>query len=345
MPKISAQRIPLRQVDNAFLYTLTNIHGHTVAVTNIGCAIQSIKVPDRDGALGEVVLGYNDIQKYLDNPVYFGTIVGRYANRIAGAQFSLAGTTYRLPANNGRNCLHGGPNAFEKQLWAVDSQDTHEESASISFQYTDPDGKNGFPGNLHVICRYTWTNKSELIIDYEATADQTTIVNLTNHSYFNLVGKGDILQYLLWLNADHYTPLDDAQIPTGELRSVRNTPFDFLHPKAIGSDIHQVGGYDHNWVLRKIESPQVPFAASIYAPQSGRELKCFTTQPGLQVFTTNFKDGEFSEREGRPVVRYQAICLEAQSFPDSPNQPGFPSTVLAPEEAYRETTIYQFSVR
>ncbi|MFC2076544.1 aldose epimerase family protein [candidate division KSB1 bacterium] len=332
------------------LYTLTNSHGMTIKITNYGGIITSIRVPDRDGVMGEVVLGYDKLEGYLEKSPYFGAICGRYANRIAGAKFSLDGKDYGLAANNGPNALHGGIVGFDKKVWTAE-EERGSDSVELQLTYRSPDGEEGYPGNLDVTVVYSLTNDNELRIDYGAVTDKPTVLNLTNHSYFNLAGPGtgDILGHELMINAKRFTPVDKTLIPTGELPNVKGTPMDFSEPAAIGSrisdDYDQLkigGGYDHNFVLDN-PNGQLVTAARVLDPGDGRVLEVLTTQPGIQFYTGNFLDGSIIGREGVSYNKRQGFCLETQHYPDSPNQPDFPTSRLNPGEEYKQTTIFKFS--
>lgn len=351
MPTITQEKFgqcPQGQVD---LFTLTNDQGASVQISTFGCAIVSVKVPDRDGKLGEVVIGYDSFEPYLENPVSFGTIVGRYANRIGNARFSIGKRAYELTPNIPPHHLHGGPNGFSHQLWEVLHAEAEEDEAELQLHHVSPAGTNGYPGRLSVSCHYIWTNENALLIEYHAITERPTIVNLTNHSYFNLAGEGRIYDHELQLFADQITVTDEDQIPTGEFRRVSGTAFDFREPKRLGADIkgetepaiEAVNGYDHNYVISGAEGGAKE-TAWLYDPQSGRTLTCYTSLPGVQLFTTNFPDGKFQYRGGQPLLRHGAVCLETQQFPDAPNQPNFPTAVLWPEEEYLETTEYWFGV-
>lgn len=335
------------------LYTLTNQAGMQAAITTLGGIVVALKVPDRSGKLDDVVLGYDKLDGYLVNPAYLGAVIGRYGNRIAHGRFSLDGITYNIPKNDGDNALHGGVVGFNKRLWTAKDVSGSQEPA-LKLTYLSKDGEQGFPGNLSVKVVYTLTDENELRIDYSATTDKTTVVNLTSHSYFNLAGQGngDILGHELTLHADRFTAVDQTLIPTGELRAVKDTPFDFTKPTAIGARINQDEqqikfgkGYDHNWVLNGKTQAGVALAAEAYDPKSGRVLEVLTTEPGLQFYTGNFLDGTIQGKGGKVYNRRFAFCLETQHFPDSPNHPDFPSTVLKPGQRYRSTTIFRFSSR
>lgn len=326
------------------LYTLTNAKGSEARIMTYGGVVVSLKVPDRSGALGDVVAGFDNLEGYLTPPPYFGALIGRYGNRIGGGQFSLDGMVYHLAKNDGANHLHGGVRGFDKRLWSAKQLSPQ----SLELSYLSKDGEEGYPGNLSANVTYTLTDAQELRIDYLATTDKETVVNLTNHSYFNLAGEGDILAHQVMIHADRFTPVDKGLIPTGELKSVAGTPFDFQMAKAIGERIEQKDeqlmfghGYDHNWVLNRTGSG-LETAAKVTDPKSGRVMEVLTTEPGLQFYTGNFLDGTLKGK-GRVYTRRSAFCMETQHFPDSPNKPAFPSTVLKPGETYRTTTVYRFS--
>lgn len=336
------------------LYTLTNKNGVEVDITTYGGAVVSLKVPDSRGRLEDVVLGYDSLDGYVNDKSYFGAIIGRYANRIGHAQFSLDGKTYTLAKNNGENCLHGGIKGFNKAVWTAREMPAKDGQA-LELTYLSKDGEEDFPGNLHVRVVYTLTDSNELKIEYSATTDKKTVVNLTSHSYFNLLGvgpgMGDILGHVLMIEADKFTPVDSGLIPTGELRDVVGTPFDFRKLTAIGARIdaedEQIklgGGYDHNFVLRRKMGDPISLAAHVVEPKTGRVLEVWTTEPGMQFYTGNFLDGSVRGKGGVAYAKRSAFCLETQHFPDSPNHPKFPSTVLKPGERYHTTTIYKFSV-
>jgi aldose 1-epimerase len=335
-----------QQVD---LYILTNKNGMEAAITNYGGTVVSLKVPDRNGKLEDVVLGYDKLDGYADGKAYIGATVGRYANRIAHATFTLDGTAYTLAKNDGDNHLHGG---FNKRVWTAKDISSGAGQA-LELTYLSKDGEEGFPGSLSVKVVYTLTDQNELKIDYSATTDKDTVLNLTNHAYFNLAGQGngDILQHQIMIRADRFTPIDATSIPTGELRSVKGTPFDFTSATAIGTRIDQddqqlkLGrGYDHNWVLNSGASGALSLAAQAYDPHSGRVLEVLTTEPGIQLYTGNFLDG-IHGKGGKVYNRRYAFCLETQHFPDSPNKPNFPSTELKPGHQFQSTTVYKFSTK
>ena len=336
----------------ATVYTLTNASGMEVRVTDYGGVILSISVPDREGTVEDVTLGFDELEPYTtgESP-YFGALIGRYGNRIADGRFSLDGQTYTLATNNGPNSLHGGERGFDKRLWNAEPFET-DSTAGLVLTRTSPDGEEGYPGALDVTVTYTLTDGDALVFDYEATTDEATPVNLTQHTYFNLAGPGgDILGHELTLNAGAFTPVDSTLIPTGELRAVEGTPFDFRQPhpigERIGSDDEQIrygGGYDHNWVLDREGTDGLAEAARLYDPESGRVMEILTTEPGIQFYSGNFLDGSLTGKGGAVYDYRTGLALETQHFPDSPNQPDFPSTILRPGETYRSQTVYRFSV-
>ncbi len=326
------------------IFTLTNPSGMEARIITYGGRVVSLKTPDKTGAMGDVVLGFDSLDGYLAENPFFGALVGRYANRIGHAQFTLDGVLYKVPKNDGDNSLHGGPRGFDKVVWTP----RELPGGGLELTYLSKDGEEGYPGNLKAVVTYRLTDANELKIDYEATTDKDTVVNLTNHSYFNLRGSGDILGHILTLNADRFTPVDSGLIPTGVLQSVAGTPFDFRKPAAIGARIGnndeqlKLGkGYDHNWVLNK-KGSELSLAARVEEPVSGRVMEVWTTQPGVQFYTGNFLDGTIKGKGGRIYQRRSALCLETQHFPDSPNKPDFPSTVLKPGQHYQTTTIFKF---
>ncbi|KPM31500.1 Aldose 1-epimerase [Croceitalea dokdonensis DOKDO 023] len=334
------------------LYTIKNNNGIRAHFTNYGQRLVALYLPDKNGELVDVVLGFDTLKAYLNcEEAYFGAVIGRYANRIANACFSLDGKVYRLNANNGPNSLHGGPKGFHNVVWKAEQTST----ATVYFTRTSPDMEEGFPGNLKVNVGYTLTDKNELRISYQATTDKKTVVNLTHHSYFNLggEGQGNINNHLLTINADTYTPVDQLLIPTGEVKKVLDTPFDFRNLKPIGEHINEddpqiglCGGYDHNFMLTKNnENPSIPsFAAKVIEPIGGRVMEVYTNQPGIQLYTSNSLDGSILGKSRKPYQKNGAFCLETQHLPDSPNQLQFPSTVLEPNNTYEATCIYKFSV-
>ncbi len=332
------------------LYTLVNDADLEIKITNYGGIIVSILAPDRDGTFTDIVLGFDTLAGYFQPQPYFGALVGRYANRIAQGRFTLNGVDYVLAQNNGSNHLHGGLKGFDKVIWQATPFETAAE-VGLTLTYQSVAGEEGYPGTLDVQVVYTLTNDQAFKIDYTATTDQDTILNLTNHTYFNLAGAEDVLGHEVSLNADRFTPVSDVLIPTGELRPVSGTPMDFTQPTAIGARIDQPdeqlkfgGGYDHNWVLNNPDG-HLTLAATVYEPTTGRVLETYTTQPGVQFYTGNFLDGTLTGKGGQTIHKRAGFCLETQHFPDSPNQPTFPSTVLKPGETYAQTTIYKFGVR
>jgi len=332
------------------LYTLTNSNGLEVRAMTYGGIIVSMRVPDRKGKLADVVLGHDDFDGYLVNPPYFGAIVGRYANRIANGTFTLDGVKYTLPKNDGQNTLHGGLIGFNKVIWDA-KEFKNEKGVGVAFNYLSKDGEEGFPGNLKVKVSYTLTNENQLIIDYEATTDKATPINLTQHTYFNLAGEGngDILGHEVMLNADRFTPADKTLIPTGEIRPVKGTPLDFTTPATIGSRINDnyeqllIGhGYDHNFVIKRKDN-SLTLAARAREPNSGRVLEVYTTEPAVQLYSGNFLDGTIVGKQGHAYKKRDGFCLETQHFPDSPNHPDFPSTILRPGTTFRSQTVFKFS--
>jgi aldose 1-epimerase len=327
-------------------YTLTNAAGMVVKIINYGGTITNISVPDAAGNAGDVVLGFDSLAGYLGkaNP-YFGCITGRYANRIAKGKFSIDGKTFQLPINNNGNTLHGGINGFNRKFWAGELQ---PGDSSIKFSYTSKDGEEGFPGNCNVEVVYTLSHNNELKIDYKATTDKPTAVNITNHSYFNLSAGRDstILGHEIFINADKYVAVNNELIPTGELPEVKGTAMDFTVPAKIGTDIEKVaGGYDHTYVLNKKGSSEPELAVAVHDPASGRYMEVFTSEPGVQFYSGNFLDGSLIGKNGMQYVKHGGLALEAQHFPDSPNQPNFPNTILRPGETFSQTTVYKFSVK
>ncbi len=330
-------------------YVLANAKGMKAQIITYGAILTELHVPDRNGRLEDVVLGFADLKGYLQGHPYFGATVGRVANRIAKGKFTLDGKEYTLAANNGPNALHGGLKGFDKVIWKAEPLQS-ADGVGVTLSYRSRDGEEGYPGNLSTTVTYTLTNQNELKIDYVATTDKATPVNLTNHSYFNLAGpkSGDILAHELMLAADKYTPADDTLIPTGEIKPVEGTPLDFRTPMTIGSRIDQlkgtVGGYDHNYVLRS-EGKRLALAARVREPKSGRVMEMFTTEPGVQFYTGNFLDGKLKGKGGVTYQKHQGFCLEAQHFPDSVNHDNFPSVILKPGKTYTQTTVYKFSAK
>src|SRR6266849_4767133 len=338
---------------DADIYTLTNSGGAEVKITNYGGIVTSLRVPDRNGKLDDIVLGFDNLDAYLKGHPYFGAIIGRYGNRIAKGRFTLHGVEYKLAVNNGENHLHGGIKGFDKVVWTARPLKV-SNGAALRLTYLSKDGEEGYPGNLSVKVIYTLTNANELKIEYSATTNKDTVVNLTNHSYFNLAGQGqgDILKHQLRLDASRFTPVDATLIPTGEIRSVKGSAFDFTRSTAIGSRIGQddeqlkLGqGYDHSFVLDDNIRGKPVLAAEVYEPTSCRSMEVWTTEPGIQFYTGNFLDGTAHGKAGRTYPRRSGFCLETQHFPDSPNKPKFPSTILKPGTRFKSTTIYKFSAR
>lgn len=333
---------------DAFLYSLSS-DGIEVRITNYGGAITSLNVPDKSGRLGDVVLGYESLNEYVKNPRFLGALIGRSANRIAEGKFTLHGVTYQLAQNNGPNHLHGGIKGFDKVVWES-SESLEDEQAVLRLRYFSRDGEEAYSGNLKVEVTYRLGEQHELEIEYKAVTDKPTIVNLTNHSYFNLATTGTILNHELQLNADAFTPIGPSLIPTGEIRDVKGTPMDFLVRTAIGERIAEpydqlgfAGGYDHNFVLRDFTG-LLRRAASVYEPTSGRTLELLTTQPGLQFYSGNFLDGSLKGKRGVVYQKHAGFCLETQHFPDSPNHPQFPTTVLEPGDEFRQQAVFRFGV-
>jgi aldose 1-epimerase len=333
------------------LYTLKNAAGMEVAITTYGGRIVSLKAPGRDGKFADVVLGFDNLEGYLGEHPYFGALVGRYGNRIAKGHFKLDGKQYKLATNNGANSLHGGLKGFDKMVWV--GREVPGGDPSVELTYLSKDGEEGYPGNLTEKVTYTLTAANELRIDYSATTDKDTVVNVTNHSYFNLAGQGqgNILSHVVQLNAAKFTPVDAGLIPTGQLKSVEGTPFDFRQPTVIGARINdkdeQVtrgGGYDHNFVVDG-EPGTLRLAARVTEPTSGRVLEVSTTEPGVQFYTGNFLDGTVKGKGGVAYAKRTGFCLETQHFPDSPNHPDFPTTTLKPGAEYKSTTVFKFSVQ
>jgi aldose 1-epimerase len=331
------------------LFTLTNKKGDVVKLTNYGASIVEINVPDRKGERANVTFGYDNLEKYLAGDPYFGKVVGQYANRIAKGKFTLDSVEYTLALNNGANSLHGGPTGWHSRAWTAEVlKDT--DFPAVKFTYNKPDMEEGYPGNLVAEVVYTWTDEDELIMDYKVTTDRRTVLNITNHAYFNLhgAGNGDILDHEALIRASAFTPVDSTLIPTGELRAVEGTPFDFRTSHMIGERIDEAydqlvlgGGYDHNFVLDNVEDVD----AEVYDPSTGRILQVITDQPGVQLYTGNFLDGTQTGRGGKVYQYRSGFCLETQHYPDSPNQASFPSVILTPEEPFLSSTTYKFAVR
>ena len=332
------------------LYTLRNGNGAEARISNYGGLVISLAMPDRHGQFGDVVLGYDNLADYLKDTPYFGALIGRYGNRIGDAKFTLNGVEYKLPQNDGKNSLHGGAEGFDRRVWTA--REVRGPHPGLELTFLSKDGEEGYPGNLKVKVVYSLTQDNGLQIDYTATTDKDTVLNLTNHAYFNLAGEGngDILRQEMMIVAHRFTPIDTTLIPTGELRSVEHTPFDFRKPTPIGARINatdeQIGfgkGYDHNFVLTRTGGG-LNLAARVIDPDSGRVLEVLTTQPGIQFYTGNFLDGSLHGKGGHTYVQRSAFCLETQHFPDSPNKASFPSTELKSGQTYHETTVYKFSV-
>lgn len=361
---------PFGQLDGRTIevYTLTNNNGMQAKVITYGALLTHLFVPQKQGQQGDVVLGFDDFDSYLKGHPYFGATVGRVANRIAKGRFTLNGKEYKLATNNGPNALHGGIKGFDKVIWTAKVV-SRPEGPAVQFHYTSPDGEEGYPGTLKVNVIYILTGNNELRLEYAATCDQPTPVNLTHHSYFNLAGEGDVLGHELYIAADEYTPVDETLIPTGQLASVKSTPLDFTQPTTIGARIAQLkgepGGYDHNFVLRappkedvvtvplavgphEVHLPRIPnmrLAATVYEPRTGRVMDVLTTEPGLQFYSGNFLDGSNVGKGKVKYLKHHGFCLETQHFPDAVNHPNFPSTILKPGQNYSQTTLYRFSVR
>jgi len=330
--------------DSVMLYTLKNEKDITVSITNYGGIITGIHTPDRNGKTANITLGFNNLEQYLAGHPNFGALIGRYGNRIANAEFSLEGETYTLAVNNGNNSLHGGLKGFDDVLW-VPEVISCDERAALRLSYLSPDGEEGYPGNLNVTVTYELL-MDQLFITYEAETDKTTVLNLTNHAYFNLAGEGSIRDHILYINASKYTPVNEELIPTGELANVEGTPFDFRKPTVIEERFDQLGndpvGYDHNFVIDG-SAGEKRLAAKAMDPKTGRFVEVSTTEPGMQFYTGNFLDGSLSS--GKTTFdQHSGFCLETQHFPDSPNQPDFPSTILRPGEKFASQTIFKFGV-
>ncbi len=335
-------------MDSLQVFELVNQQGVKLTATNFGGKVISLWVPDKNGQLADVVLGYDQMADYITGNPYFGALIGRFANRIANGQFELEGKKYALCVNNRNNALHGGPHGFHNVAWKVEASDAQ----NLRLQYVSADGEEGFPGTLIVRVEYILTDENELVIRYEATTDAPTVVNLTHHGFFNLAGEGngDVLEHELTLNADSFCAVDEHLIPIGKLHSVAQSPFDFREAKKIGSRINEAhpqvqygNGYDHTWVLNK-NLNELSLAARVREPHSGRVMDVFTTEPGIQFYSGNFLNGSDVGKGGKRYGFRSAFCLEAQHFPDSPNQPAFPSTTLLPGEIYRQTTVYRFGI-
>jgi aldose 1-epimerase len=356
MPSLSASpsvtQKPFGTVDgqDVQLYTLRNASGAETTITNYGGIVVSLLVPDRSGKLVDVVLGYDDLDGYVKKTPYFGALIGRYGNRIAKGKFTLDGKTYTLATNDGANALHGGRKGFDKVVWKARPVES-KLGAALELSYLSKDGEEGYPGNLDVKAVYTLTNDNALRVDFTAHTDKTTVANLTNHSYFNLSGGGDILDHLVTINADKFTPVDSGLIPTGELKSVAGTPFDFRKSTAIGARINAAdeqikagGGYDHNWIVNQKKAGELSFQARIESPRTGIVLEVSSTEPAVQFYSGNFLDGTITGKKGQVYAFRSGFCFEPQHYPDSPNQPAFPSTVLKPGQTYSNTIVYKLSV-
>ncbi len=329
------------------LYTLTNTHGIVAKIMTYGGVVTELHVPDKDGKMTDVVDGFDNLDQYLKGDPYFGALVGRVANRVAKGKFTLDGADYVLAVNNGPNALHGGLKGFDKVVWKGQGH-VGAAGPSLHLSYLSADGEEGYPGNLSVTVVYTLTDNNELKIDYTATTDKATPINLTNHSYFNLAGTGDVTNHILTLYADKYTPTDDTLIPTGEIKPVAGTPLDFTTPTAMGAHLDQLTGdpkgYDHNYVLNS-GGKKLALAARVEEPTSGRVMEVYTTQPGIQFYTGNFLDGTLTGKGGTVYNIHTAFCLETQHFPDSVNHKNFPTSILKPGETYHQTTVYKFSTK
>ncbi|HEV2672492.1 MAG TPA: aldose epimerase family protein [Gemmatimonadales bacterium] len=333
------------------LFTLTNAHGIEVRAMTYGAIITSIRTPDRTGAQADIVLGFDSLGGYLGGSPYFGAVVGRYANRIAGGRFTLDGVSYQLARNNGPNSLHGGDRGFDKVVWKGEPFET-DSTVGVTLRYESPDGEEGYPGAVAVQVTYTLNNADELIVDYDASTTRATPINLSQHTYWNLHGdgRGDILDHVLTLNASAFTPVDSTLIPTGTIAPVAGTPFDFLRATAIGARINDQHeqlrfgrGYDHNWVLDRDRQATLVHAARLEDPMSGRQLDIRTTEPGVQFYSGNFLDGTITGKGGRVYGHRTGLCLETQHFPDSPNHANFPSTILRPGQRYQSRTVFAFT--
>jgi aldose 1-epimerase len=337
------------QGKEVYMFTLTNKAGNVIRLTNYGAKINWIEVPDKNGKKDNITFGYDTFDETLKGDMSFGSIVGRYANRIAKGKFTIDGVEYNTPINNGPNTLHGGPLGWHSVVWNAEIM-KDSKSPSVKFTYVSPDMEAGFPGTVNATVVYTWTDNNEIVMDYTCTTDKKTVVNVTNHAYFNLhgAGNGDVLDHIVTVKASAFTPVDSLMIPTGEIRQVAGTPFDFTSPHTIGERIGEnyeqlvLGkGYDHNYVLDNKEEVD----ATVYEPVSGRLLEVITDQPGLQLYTGNFLDGTKIGHGGKPFIFRSGVCLESGHYPDSPNHPDFPTTTLNPGETFKSTTIYRFSVK
>lgn len=342
-PVTQCEKVDTIQGQPVYVYTLKNKNGVEVKLTNYGATLMSILVPDSGDVKTDVIIGFDSIQSYVKGCPYFGAVVGRYGNRIEVGKFELDGQKYQLTVNSGRHHLHGGKQGFDKVVWTPEIV-KNDSIGSIKLTYNAKDMEEGYPGNCTASVTYTLNNNNELLMEYEATTDKPTIINLTNHAYFNLAGQGSILDQVLTLNADNYTPVDTSLIPTGQIAPVANTPFDFTSKHTIGERISKVpGGYDHNFVLNR-KGTEMEWCATLQDTVSGRQLDIYSTEPGIQFYSGNFLDGSLTGKYGQVYNQYAALCLETQHFPNSPNEPKFPSTVLKPGEKYQTKTIYKFSV-
>jgi aldose 1-epimerase len=330
------------QVD---LFSIHNNNDMSMKISTFGATLSSIICPDKQGQMADITLGFDNLQQYLDPHPFFGVTCGRYANRIAKGLFTINGQQFHLVANNGPNTLHGGTKGFDKVLWKGEPFQTSNE-AGVKLTYISKDMEEGFPGNLTSEVTYSLNNSNEIKISYSAQTDKPTVVNLTNHTYFNLNGcKDNVLQHIALLNADHFTEVDNDAIPTGKTPHVEGTAFDFRKARAIGDAIDKAGGYDHNFILNKSSGNVLSYAGSVYDPQSGRCMDAYTTEPGMQFYTGNFLDGSLVNRNGNAIKKHYGFCWETQHYPDSPNQKGFPSTLLNPGERYHQLTIYKFGIK
>lgn len=343
--KAAWDKVDSQMVD---LYTLTNKNGVVVKISNYGGKVTEWLTPDKNGKMANIVLGFQHPNSYTNDVPYFGALIGRYGNRIAQGKFTIDGKTYTLATNNGKNALHGGNKGFDKVIWTAEP--ITDSIPALTLTYLSKDGEEGYPGNLKVTVKYTLTDADELKIDYTATTDKATPVNLTNHTYFNLTGdhNNTILDETIQINADRYTPVNAELIPTGKLDPVKGTPFDFTKPEKIGSRINQVPGkpvgYDHNFVLNNSDTT-LHQAAVLYDASTGRQLEVLTTEPAIQFYTGNFLDGKLIADDGKPINQHTALCLETQHYPDSPNQPAFPNTILKPGQTFKSSTIYKVSIK
>ena len=337
----------------AYLYTLKNANGMKADITNYGAIVVSLYAADKNGKFADIVLGYDNLEDYVKETPYFGAIVGRYGNRIGKGKFTIDGKEYSLAVNNDENHLHGGIKGFDKVVWDATVFET-EDSVGLELIHVSKDGEEGYPGNLTSIVRYSLTDNDELKVEYEAFTDKKTVVNLTHHGYFNLAGQGtgEILDHYMMLNADRFTPVDEGLIPTGELKPVKGTDFDFTKPTKIGERINNRDpqlifgkGYDHNWVLNREDDDSMALAAEVYEPTTGRVMTVTTTEPGIQFYSGNFLDGTLTGKKNKVYNFRNGFCLETQHYPDSPNQSNFPSVILKPGEKYETTTVYKFSTK